>query len=311
MNSRLLRILGGKTEHYPYALETKFPRILNNLMSLWDSDDIDDYFMELMVSRRSNRIGFPHDVAAEIMHLSLVHAGQGKNDGLKDIWDAPATSFSNFVPHPDTDWQAPQNKLLSELQKYNLPATPEGYFEAAESGNRAAVALFLESGNNTEVHDPRGWTPLMIAAFKGHHEIVELLINHHADVNAHDLGGNSALHWAAFGGHVECAKMLIQFHAKSNEYNKFGWTPLMQATARNHLELVKLLIDSGVDLDKASDDGYTALHKAAASGYREIVALLLEQGADKNLRAIDGETPYKLAVKNGEADIINMLEGKH
>lgn len=45
MNQRLLRILGGKTEHYFYALESKYPRILETIMSLWDEDEIDNYFL--------------------------------------------------------------------------------------------------------------------------------------------------------------------------------------------------------------------------------------------------------------------------
>jgi hypothetical protein len=67
MDQRLIRILGGTTEHYPYALENKYPRILETIMSLWDEDEIDPYFMELMVSDREGRGGFPPDVAANIM----------------------------------------------------------------------------------------------------------------------------------------------------------------------------------------------------------------------------------------------------
>lgn len=307
MNQRLLRILGGKTEHYPYALESKYPRILEMIMSLWDQDEIDSYFLELMVSDRGERAGFPPDVAADILHLSLVHAAQEDQNKIKDIWDAPSDAFANYSTHPATDWADPAQRVKEELDKQGILCTPEGLFEAAETGNRTAVALFIEAQSNLEVRDNRGWTPLMIAAFKGYDEIVGLLIQHDADVDALDLGGNSALHWAAFGGHFSCAKRLIQNHAGIDARNNFGWTPIIQATARNHLEVVALLIDSGANLDTAADDGYTALHKAAASGYCEIVELLIEQGADKNLVTGDGDTAEKLAIKNKQQEIVKLL----
>ncbi|OGT38463.1 MAG: hypothetical protein A3K00_07415 [Gallionellales bacterium RIFOXYD2_FULL_52_7] len=307
MNQRLIRILGGTTVNYPYTLESKYPRILETIMSLWDEDEIDNYFMELMVNDRGGRSGFPPDVAAEIMHLSLVHASQEAPDKHKDIWDAPSESFVNFTPHPANDWADPNEPYKTELQKLDITCTPEGFFEATETGNRTAVALFMEAKINTEIRDNRGWTPLMMAAFNGHEEIIGLLIQHGADVNALDSGGNSALHWAAFGGHISCAKQLVQHHAKIDARNNFGWTPLMQATARNHPGIVALLVDSGVNLDAAADDGYTALHKAAASGYSEIVQLLLEQGADKNVKTSDGDTPEKLAVRNRQEAVIKLF----
>lgn len=309
MDQRLIRILGGTTEHYPYALENKYPRILKKIMSLWDEDEIDDYFMGLMVSERNDRTGFPPDVAAEIIHLSLVHASQEKDDDAKGLWDASADAFVNFAPHPTSEngWPDPTAAIKTELQKLEIPYTPEGFFDAAETGNRAAVALFIEAQISTEIRDNLGWTPLMMAAFHGRDEIIGLLIQHKADVNALDLDGNSALHWAAFGGHAACAKQLIQNHARIDARNNFGWTPLLQATARNHLDVVALLIDSGTNLDAAANNGYTALHKAAASGYTEIVRLLLDQGADNNLKTNDGDTPAKLATKNRQEAVIKLL----
>lgn len=309
MNQRLIRILGGTTQHYPYALESKYPRILETIMSLWDEDEIDRYFVELLVSNRGDRTGFPPDVAAEIMHLSLVHAAQEPPDKLKDIWDASSDSFVNFTPHPETDWIDTAQQIKNEIAKQGLACTPEGFFEAAEAGNRTAVALFIEAQKNTEIRDNRGWTPLMAAAFNGRSEIVSLLIQHDADVNALDLGSNSVLHWAAFGGHVACTRLLIEHHAKINAKNNFGWTPLMQAVARNHPDIAMLLINSGANLDSAADDGYTALHKAAASGYREIVRLLIEQGADQTLKTRDGDTAKNLATKNRQEEVIGLLAG--
>ncbi len=307
MNQRLIRILGNSAEHYPHALESKFPRILNTIMSLWDKDEIDEYFMELMISKRPNRAGFPPDVAAEIMRLSLLHAAQDPSSKHEDIWGAEPNAFENFSPHPDNNWSEPNPHIRSELQKHNIPCTPEGFFQAAETDNRTAVALFLEAKVGTEIRNNRGWTPLIMAAFNGQHEIIDLLFHHKPDANALDMDGNTALHWAAFNGHISCAERLIRHHAKMNIQNNSGCTPLMQAAAHNHPDIVGLLIESGAALDTTADDGYTAMHQAAAAGYSEIVKLLLAKGAATNLRAIDGNTPYTLAVKNKQAGTFRLL----
>ncbi len=305
MNQRLLRILGGKTEHYPYELEKHYPRILETIMSLWDDETMDGYFTELLVSNRGERSGFPPAIAAEIMHLSLVHAAQEPPEKSKGIWDAAPNSFVNFTPR--RDWADMTEAAQSEIAQLGLPCTPEGFFEAAETGNRAALALFIEAQKNTEFRDNRGWTPLMAACFNGWDETVTMLIHHDADVNAIDLGGNTALHWAAFSGHIPCLNLLISRQAKINAGNNFDWTPLMQATARNHGEMVARLIECGADLDKADNDGYTALHKAVASGNEQIARLLLQNGADKKRPTDDGDTPDSLAVKNKDARMIRIL----
>jgi ankyrin repeat protein len=306
MDQRLIKITGDS--HYPYALEKRFPRILDHIMLLWDDDEeIDRYFMSLMVSDRPNRSGFPPDVAADIMHLNLLHAAREANYKSDDIWDTPNESFHKFTSQSETDQIPLADAIKSELQKYDIPYTQEGFFYAAETGNRAGVALFIEARTSIEIQDHRGWTPLMTAAFNGHQEIVDMLIQNKADVNALDHGGNSALHWAAFSGYTACAKRLIENYARIDEQNDFGWTPLMQAVARNHHDTVQLLIDSGANLNIATDIGYTPLHQAVASNYVNIVKLLLKGGADKNLRAIDGDTPCKLAIKSKHDAIISFL----
>ncbi len=308
MNRRLLSILGGSTERYPYALENKFPRILNMIMSLWDKDEIDEYLMELMVSKRPNRAGFPPDVAADIMHLSLLHAMQDSSISHEDVWDEiAAVSSENLAAYRNDNWSEPSAHVRSELNRLNIPCTPEGFFESVQTGNSAAVNLFLEAKVGTEIRNKRGWTPLIAAGFYDHDGVLDLLLHRKCDVNAQDMDGNTALHWAAFNGHISSAARLIEHHAKIDMQNNSGCTPLMLATAHNHLDIVTRLIAAGANLDSTADDGYTALHQAAASGHLEIVKSLLAHGAARNLRAIDESTPYTLAAKNRQTEVIELL----
>ncbi len=311
MDQRLLRILGAQAELYPHALESKFPRVFGQIMALWDMPEIDDYFMELMVDGRGGRAGFPQDVAAEIMHLSLVHASQHQRQDTENVWDVSAKSFVNFDTHATLEetvaWREPPQNICAEIEHHHVRCTLAGFLQAAENGNRAALGLFLEAHTGTESRNEHGWTALMLAAFTGHVEIIELLLRYRANVYAIDAGGNTALHWAAFAGHVECAKILIAHHAEVDARNSLGLSPLAQATSHRNLEIVMLLINHGANLNLVDQGGNTALHKAATAGYAEIIRPLLAHQADTNVQNLVGDTPLKLASKNNHEKCVSLL----
>jgi len=73
----LHEMLGKDDALYPRLIESRFPRILEKIASLWGKPELDAYLNELMVSDRHDRQGFPDDVAMEIFHLSTIHAAKG------------------------------------------------------------------------------------------------------------------------------------------------------------------------------------------------------------------------------------------
>lgn len=311
MDERLLRILGGEEKFYPYGLENKYPRIFAKIMLLWDKPGMNDYFMELMVHEREDRAGFPPDIAAEIVRLSLVHASSQAPNKKHDIWEASADKFANFkppVPIETSDaWKPLPASTTQAIEKLGIPCSARGFHRAMETGNRRVAALFLEARVNTEISDERGWTPLMLAAFNGHDEVIGLLIKHQANVHATDILGNTALHWAADAGQASSAKLLVENRAGIDACNNSGVTPLLQAATRRHLGVVLQLIDSGANLDTAARDGSTALHKAAAAGFTEIVRTLLHHGADTSIKNLAGDTALTLAAKNDQRAVIKIL----
>ena len=63
---------------------------------------------------------------------------------------------------------------------------------ACFENNEEGVKFLLEKEANIDYQDTRGWTPLMIAAYKGHHSIVETLIDNGADITLQDKFGKKA-----------------------------------------------------------------------------------------------------------------------
>lgn len=294
MNEQLLHTLGGKESLYPKNLEEKFPRVLNRIIALWNTEEIDAYFKELMFDNRgSNRQGFSREIASEIFTLSLVHArlhGDGEHAAIGAHL-----------------WVVADKEKRAAVEQSGYPFSPLGFIHSAEKGDNRVVELFLGSGVDIDTRDSHGWTPLIASVFNGKEEVASYLISNGASIHASDKAGYGALHWAAFNGYYNIVKLLVDKGANVNERSHHGWTPLLQAATRGHLLVAGQLIACGADVNQASNDGWTPLHKAAANGHAEVVKLLLAKGADLQSKHQDGSTPLDLAIKNKHENVVAML----
>ena len=73
LRKRMLASLGEKADAYPHRTEQRFPRILTRLADLWGQPEADAYLNDLLMPDRTDRQGFPDDVASELFHLSMIH----------------------------------------------------------------------------------------------------------------------------------------------------------------------------------------------------------------------------------------------
>ncbi len=119
-----------------------------------------------------------------------------------------------------------------------------------------------------------GFTPLILACYRGNVEVAEFLIKNVKDV---DYGSSSgtALASVAVKGNNRLAKALLEKGANPNIADVTGITPLIYATQFENIELMKLLIS----------------HKAN------------KKQTDK-----EGKTPYDYAVFTKNQDVINLLK---
>jgi len=71
------------------------------------------------------------------------------------------------------------------------------FYLAAQEGRLDLLQLLLDQGaevNTVPVPDD-GWTPLIVATYRGHRAVVAWLLDHGADIDARDRDGYSALGW--------------------------------------------------------------------------------------------------------------------
>jgi hypothetical protein len=91
MNEKLAQYLKGYESKYPHQLEAQFGRIMDRIVELWESPEMEGYFSELMFGGgRNNRRGFPAEVATEIFILSLAYEEIRKRpaaDDAEDVWE--------------------------------------------------------------------------------------------------------------------------------------------------------------------------------------------------------------------------------
>lgn len=289
MDARLLQILEGRKGNYPHVLEKKFPHVFHKILELWDKPEIEAYFVELIISNRPTRQGFPNEVASDIVYLSAVHDRMRQRAITGDPWhDADESNGSSDVT-------------------LNVGASRKELTRAIELEDFEVVERILNQGFNIEFCDERKWTPLMLSAADGKDKMALLLIQAGANIHHTDSAGYTSLHWAAFNGHAGLVKLLLDHGANVNARSLHGWTALLQAVTRRYTAIVSLLLERGADVNIAADDGWTALHKAASNGRIPEVSLLLARGASRSVRNKEGATPLEVAGKNKHDQVVALL----
>ena len=129
----------------------------------------------------------------------------------------------------------------------------------AASLNKTDDVLFmLRRGDNPNMYDGNGRTPLDYAASFGNAPMAQALLENGARADYRDTFGNSALHWAAEGGKLDVVRVLLTAKAPVDATNKQGITPLMQAAGRGRNEVVRALLAAGADPKKQDFTGRDA-----------------------------------------------------
>ncbi len=159
---------------------------------------------------------------------------------------------------------------------------------AAEDGSvsRTEVAL-LEESIDINRGNPRGLTPLMLAAHRGFPQVTKMFLDAGADVEImSDFG--SALHLSLMSKHLAVTTQLMKAGADVEAICPSGHKPIHSAALAGWLEGMGVLIDAGADVDaETEDDKLTSLHFAAGRGDVEVVRMLLGAGANPLLLSND------------------------
>ncbi|HUW36862.1 MAG TPA: ankyrin repeat domain-containing protein [Rhodocyclaceae bacterium] len=145
---------------------------------------------------------------------------------------------------------------------------------AAREGHNHILELLLRNKANVLKINKYGDSALLLAAFNGRAQAVEKLVAAGAAINPK---GWTPLIYAAFGGYTTIARLLLEKGADVDAAAPNGVTALMAAARNGHLKTVQLLLDHGARLDLRNQDGATASDWAAAAGNSDIADLLKQR----------------------------------
>jgi len=255
MKHKLFKPLG---DSYPFNLEAQFDRILAKIEELWETDQIDDYFSDLVIDKRGGRQGFPKAVMDEIIML-------------RDLRESESIRRAES-----------REDAVRELEIRGFKFNKLEFFHALFNGDKAVVDLFVRAGFNIHVEDDAGTPPILIALRKGYTVIAHILLNAGADVNAKDQMGLTPLLLACgkqARGYKDVAEILIKKGALINIHDRLGYTPLLLALSGGTIEIAELLIRNGANVFARNRNNDTALSLAEKTGNKAIVDLLIRFGA--------------------------------
>ena len=157
-------------------------------------------------------------------------------------------------------------------------------FNSSSDGDLRGVMDALAQGGRVAVRNNQGFTPLIVAAQKGHTDICGVLLAHDSDLNEVDLvTKGTALHLAAAGGHKAVVEVLLSWGAMVDPQDHLGGTPLHVACQEGHLACVHSLLKAGAGVSLPNNNGDLPIHFAAELNRVEIVKTLLDHGCSPDM----------------------------
>lgn len=197
-------------------------------------------------------------------------------------------------------------------------ASPRGttsdLHHAADLGNLAIMgSLLSERPDGIDQGDPKGNTPLILAAAKGHALGTLFLIGKGANPSMQSVDGGTALIVSSQYGYLDVVKVLLSAGAyMESTTSSLNSTSLHLAAQRGHLEVVRELINAGANTNCRRSDGATPLISAATKGHVRIIRELLRAKADPLLVMGDpppGHTysPLDVGAQHGHPGVVREL----
>ncbi|MET3538439.1 ankyrin repeat domain-containing protein [Chryseobacterium limigenitum] len=138
-------------------------------------------------------------------------------------------------------------------------------------------------------------------------EVKDLMKKDANIINETNDGGFSPLILACYRGNTEVAKFLMD-NVKDINYKSQEGTALAGLSVKYNKDLVEYLLNKNADPNIADATGSTPLFWAVKFGNKELIELLLKHKADKSKKDSMGMTPFEYALQTNNEEIINLLK---
>eukprot|EP00041_Stephanoeca_diplocostata_P005533 m.63544 g.63544 ORF g.63544 m.63544 type:complete len:276 (-) comp15840_c2_seq7:195-1022(-) len=157
--------------------------------------------------------------------------------------DLIATAIPSFLMRDD-DEMTSDGENEPAMERESCPEDNGSDLHAIiSSGNLSQVQEYLtKRGQDINLRDGRGLTPLMVACDRDHGDIVRYLATvPGVNVNATDEDNQTALHYAVIIGNADAAKALVDANADISAKDSDGADALSIAREDSLVELISVL----------------------------------------------------------------------
>ncbi|WP_253284516.1 MULTISPECIES: ankyrin repeat domain-containing protein [unclassified Ruegeria] len=189
----------------------------------------------------------------------------------------------------------------------------DGLFRAAHDGDVAEIRRLASSGADVNARDPKGRTPVHVAAFASEDEALIALAEAGADMNALEGRAYDVVTIAAVANDPELLLLAIKLgNDPGLVTSPYDGTALIAAAHLGHVEIVRRLIAAGAPLDHINNLHWTAVMESVVLGdgeanHQDVLDALLQAGADRTLADRDGVTPLQHAERRGFSEMAARL----
>ncbi|EJP69845.1 ankyrin repeat-containing protein [Beauveria bassiana ARSEF 2860] len=158
------------------------------------------------------------EAAASVTGMTLLTAATCGQDGVLDLISR-------------------QDGLISANDEHRRVAN---FYNAAKAGNVCWVEQLIQEGVKPDSKNPKGLTPLWIAAREGHDAVVRILAQRlDVDVNSLSIAGRSPLFWPSNYGYEKVVAILLEAKADPGLVDENGDTAVSVARNNGHKSIAK------------------------------------------------------------------------
>jgi len=199
-------------------------------------------------------------------------------------------------------------KWGANIESLSLDGHKTALLFATYGGHNETVEMLLQKGAEVNAANDRGDTSISIAAYMNHTAIVDMLLHRRANINLKTKKQRyTPLHLAAFKGHYSIVQRLIDVMKSEWLADHVGEDMLHFHQASDNSEAeTKTLIDSKL-FDGRDREGNSPMMMAAMQGKVETCLLLLDQKSDLHMKDKKGNSAFMLAVNNGHLEMAQAL----
>jgi ankyrin repeat protein len=188
--------------------------------------------------------------------------------------------------------------VSAKNEKWNI-------FTAMKAENAKEIVSLVASGQNLNIKDDDGATPLYLAILAKQPLMVKYFLDHGANPNIpHAATGEFPAHKAAELGQIESLRYLFHAGADVNARTEARHTPLFYA---GNVATLEELINAGADVTARDASGRNPLFFIADETAQEAIKPLIKAGARVNTQDIDGNTPLHTAIMRGKPNLVKAL----